>query len=122
MPTTPSLLHGSRLLVAEDDYLIAEQLAQELRAEGAEVLGPASTLAEALRLAGSEPRPNGAILDVNLDGEMVFPLVDLLRGRGVPVVFVTGYDAAAIPRDYAIIPRCMKPARLDAVIALLGHG
>ena len=64
----------------------------------------------ALALARAEERLDGAILDVNLNGEEVFPLADELISRGVPVIFSTGYDgASALPAPYRDRPRLEKP-------------
>ena len=110
-----TLLSGRRLLVVEDDFLIADDLRDELTGAGAEVLGPVPTVSRALEIIGSEPSLDGAVLDVNLGGEKVFPLVDILRKRDVPCVFVTGYDRRAIPVAYSDIPICEKPAGAQEV-------
>ena len=65
---------------------------------------------------------DGAVLDVNLPGQAVYPAVDALRRRRVPVVLVTGYGAAVVPEHYAAVPRCENPvAPADIVRALLGR-
>lgn len=64
---------------------------------------------------------DGAILDVNLGGEKVFPAADLLTERGIPFVFTTGYDASAIPVKYAEITLCEKPVRLAEVCSAIGR-
>jgi CheY-like chemotaxis protein len=103
-------LTGRRFLVVEDEYLIAADLAAVLQDLGAEVTGPAGTLEEALSLVESDgDRLDGAVLDVNLGAERVYPLADVLRRRGIPFVFTTGYDAGAFPQLYADVPRCQKP-------------
>lgn len=66
-------------------------------------------MSDGLRLLGSEGSLDGAILDVNLAGEKVFPLADELRARGVRFVFSTGYDEWALPDAYKDMPRCEKP-------------
>ena len=105
-----STLTGRRFLVVEDEYLIAADLAAALEAFGAEVTGPAGTVAEALRLVDAEGhRLDGAVLDINLGADRVYPVADVLRRRGIPFVFTTGYDAAALPQSYADVPRCQKP-------------
>ena len=102
-------LDGRRILVAEDEYDIADAIAEALAEAGAEVLGPVPTVARALHLATAPGRLDAALLDVNLRGEAIWPVVDALRGRGVPVVLTTGYDPSAIPQAYASLPRCEKP-------------
>jgi len=86
----PSLA-GRRLLVAEDEPLLALELEESLRGLGCEVLGPVSTLEEALHLAAEPGRIDAAVLDINLGGRPSFPVADHLTRRGVPVVFTTGY-------------------------------
>ena len=99
-----------RVLVVEDEYLVAQDLAQELEDLGVEVLGPVARVEDALALlASGAAQPDAAVLDVNLGGRMAFPVVDVLRGRGVPIVFVTGYDPASLPQAYARVPCCEKP-------------
>ncbi len=117
-------LASRRVLVAEDEYTIAEEIATVLGDAGAEVLGPVPGVADALRLLAAEGRIDDALLDVNLGGEAVWPVVDALLLRGVPVVLASGYDAGAIPAAYAGLPRCEKPATgqdlaraLDRVLA-----
>lgn len=115
-------LAGRRVLVAEDEYVIARDVAEALAAAGAEVLGPVPSVAAALRLAASEAgRIDAALLDVSLRGEAVWPVADALLARGVPVVLATGYETVALPEAYARLPRCAKPARgRDLVRALAG--
>ena len=111
---------GRRILVVEDDFLIAQDLQRALEALGAVVLGPVPRVADALAmLEGEAVQPDAATLDVNLDGEMVYPLADDLRARGVPFLFVTGYDAGSIPRDYAEVPVCEKPGDVGPCLGQL---
>src|SRR4051794_18185888 len=92
-------LKRSCLLVVEDDYLIASDLAASLESLGYEVIGPAGSVAEALKLLEVEgSRLDGAVLDINLGNERVYPVADFLKARGTPFVFTTGYDAAVVPK------------------------
>jgi CheY-like chemotaxis protein len=101
-------LAGRRILVVEDDPLIA-MLEEDLMLRlGCEVIGPAATLAEALALAATSS-PQGALLDVNLQGEAVFPVADLLARAGVPFVFVTGYGERGLPPAHAGRVTIQKP-------------
>lgn len=110
MRTTPDhSLHDCRILVVEDEYMLAEDLTQELLYAGAQVIGPAPTMEAALKLIEPDLPPDGAVLDVNLGGEPVFPLADALIARGVPLVFTTGYDPATLPERFAHVPTCGKP-------------
>jgi CheY-like chemotaxis protein len=103
-------LQGRRLLVAEDEYLLAVDIAQSLEDAGAEVVGPASSVKDALGLVASEDgKLDGALLDINLREERVYPVADALLAAGVPFIFATGYTAHVIPEAYADVPRCEKP-------------
>jgi len=102
-------LKRRRLLVVEDDYMLADDLASWLGALGAEVVGPVGCIHDALALIVGNGRLDGALLDINLRGERVFPVADALAARRVPFVFTTGYDRVAIPPSYAAIPVCTKP-------------
>ena len=111
---TPALYSykGQRVLVVEDEYLLAEDLREGLEHQGAEVMGPAATVADALALLRTGPAPYVAILDINLGGEMVYPVADALRARGIPFIFATGYEPWSIPKAYADVPRAEKPVEL----------
>ena len=108
-------LQGRRVLVVEDEYVLASDLCDELEGAGAIVVGPAPTLEAALALLDDGARLDGAVLDVNLGGVMVFPLADLLVERQAPFVFTTGYDAGALPERFAAIINCEKPADTGAI-------
>lgn len=112
-------LRGRRVLVVEDDYITAEDMKAELESSGAKVLGPVPDLTGALDLLASAPPPDIAILDVNLSGEMVFPLADRLREQGIPIVFATGYECSAIPEPYARHPCLEKPLDVRQVAQVL---
>jgi CheY-like chemotaxis protein len=118
-PLAGANLRGLRLLVVEDEYLLAEDLRQSLERLGVEVLGPVPTVAQALQLLRSEEPLDGAILDVNLQGDYIFPVLDLLRERRVPFVLATGYDAWALPAAYADAPRCDKPLDMRRLAIVL---
>ena len=105
--------------MVEDDYITAEDLKAELETTGAEVLGPVPDFEAALNLLASVPFPDVAILDVNLGGEMVFPLADRLRERGIPILFATGYECSAIPEPYACHPCLEKPLDVRQVAQAL---
>jgi CheY-like chemotaxis protein len=109
-PRASSALRGRRILVVEDEYMIAQEIAEMLAAAGAEALGPVPSVSDAIQLIASEGWIDGALLDVNLNNEAVWPVADALRARDVPVVLATGYDANVIPPAYAHLPRCEKPA------------
>jgi CheY-like chemotaxis protein len=89
-----SALAGKRVLVVEDEAIIAGMIEDMLTDLGAVVVGPAGTLAKAVELASREAI-DAAMLDVNLRSERIDPVVETLRGRGVPFILATGYGAAA---------------------------
>src|SRR5215213_2242767 len=97
-------LKGRRFLVVEDEYLIAADLAAFLEAQGIEVIGPAASVNEALALLESDTDGlHGAVLDVNLQDDRVYPVADVLMSRGVPFVFTTGYDTCVIVDEQRLI-------------------
>jgi CheY-like chemotaxis protein len=112
-------LHRCRVLVVEDEYLLADELAMVLADQGAIVLGPVPSVEQALALLEDEAAPDGAVLDVNLGGNPVFPLADDLIARGVPMIFTTGYDATALPPRFAQVVRCEKPINFGRITAAL---
>ena len=106
----------------EDEYFLVQDMAQAFLAAGAAVLGPAPTMAEALRLVAAAARLDGAVLDINLRGEMVYPLADILNARAIPFVFATGYDRESIPERFNRHVRCEKPVVVEKVArALFGE-
>jgi CheY-like chemotaxis protein len=103
-----------RVLVVEDEYLVAMDMSTYLEAAGAQVVGPASNVNAALEVL-ERTELDGAILDVNLHGEMAFPIADALAARGIPFVFMTGYDARMMPARFASVKRCEKPTTPEAI-------
>jgi DNA-binding response OmpR family regulator len=109
---------GRRILVLEDEALIALDLAMTLGDAGWEVIGPAGSLAAARRLI-EDGAPNLACLDLNIGTETSHDLARDLLARGVPVVFVSGRDARALPEDLRGVPVLGKPVRTSALLATL---
>jgi CheY-like chemotaxis protein len=101
-------LNGLRVLVVEDEAAISLLLEDMLLDLGCEVVGPAGRLATALDLAANEAF-DLAILDVNIAGESIYPLVEALEGRKVPFVFSTGYGSGGIKDAYRDRPVVQKP-------------
>jgi CheY-like chemotaxis protein len=99
-----------RILVVEDEMLVAMNIEDMLLALGHEVAGLASRLAPALQLA-EEGDFDLAMLDVNLAGETSFPVADILRRRGIPYLFATGYGIDGIEEGYRGAPVLQKPFR-----------
>lgn len=115
------MIANRRILVVEDEALIALDLEMAIEDAGAKLVGPAPTLAEALQLAdGFEI--DGAILDVNLRGQDVFPLAGLLLDRGVPFVFHTGHaERVDLEKRYPGMPVCRKPTTPEELLGTLGE-
>ena len=112
-------LDGKRILLVEDEYFIVQDLARAFTLKGATVLGPVATVSDALRLVASAGPLDGAVLDINLQGEMVYPVADALMNRGVPFVFSTAYDREAIPSRFDGCVRCEKPVSPEHVAQAL---
>jgi len=121
MPTTDKTLKDCRILIVEDEYLLADELRVELESAGAIVLGPVAALIDAVELIQTEGIIDGALLDANLSGEMVFSAADMLIDRGVPIVFTTGYDASVIPSRFREVARCEKPVSIKHVTQAIGR-
>ena len=98
-----------RILIVEDEYLVAMEISEALEHEGFVIVGPVASVNDALTLLNAGQAVDGAVLDINLGNQNVFPLADVLQRRMIPFVFATGYSAAVIPAGYAAVPRCEKP-------------
>ncbi|MBB3595986.1 CheY-like chemotaxis protein [Rhizobium sp. BK529] len=103
-----SALGGYRFLLAEDDYHVAADARQRLNSLGAEVLS-VSSVSAALDIAEHEHGLDGALLDVNLSGEMVYSVAAVLKMRHIPFAFVTGSDDRLLPPFYRNDKIFMKP-------------
>ncbi|APP75456.1 response regulator [Xanthomonas vesicatoria] len=114
-----NLLTGRRILVVEDDYLLAEALNDLLVEAGARVVGPVGNVQDALSLLASGQTIDGALLDVNVRGQPVFPVADALLERGVPFSFCSGYDRYTLPPRFAHLSYCMKPYNPRTITTLL---
>ena len=113
-----SVLAGSRILVAEDEMLIAMVVETVLGDADCQVVGPFGRLAQALKSA-EQDAIDAALLDINLHGEQVFPVADVLTVRNIPFVFVTGYGAGGLPLRFRDSPTVTKPYRAAAVLNAL---
>jgi PAS domain S-box-containing protein len=101
-------ISGNRVMIVEDEALVAMVVSESLSLLGCAVVGPFSRCADALAAVDAGD-VDAAILDVNLDGEMVYPLADVLAARGVPFIFVTGYGVESIEHRFAHVPVIQKP-------------
>ena len=112
-------LSGCRVLVVEDEVLIGMVLEDILEMLGCRLAGSAATMEEAWRLAEGEF--DVAILDVNIGADPIFPLADMLRERGVPIVFATGSLPDSLPERFGDCPVLEKPYVYAGVEAALGR-
>lgn len=113
-----------RVLVVEDEPIVAISLQDMLEALGYEVVGPAFRVAPALALAG-EAGIDAAILDVNMGGEHSYAVAERLKDRGIPYIFATGYGREGIEPGHEDVPVLQKPyreAQVDAALRRLLAG
>jgi CheY-like chemotaxis protein len=118
------LLEGKRILVLEDEPLVAMLLEEMLLDLGCEVVGPAYSLEQGERLA-AEAELDAAVLDVNVNGEMSDPVANALKARGVPFALATGYGLSAPMAAGGRIPVLQKPypaGKLEATLRQLLGG
>jgi DNA-binding response OmpR family regulator len=114
-------LRSCRILLVEDNALLANYLEETLRNAGAEVVGPAATLAAAEELAGGNGGISAALLDVRLHGgEEIWPAARLLAAKEVPFAFYTAhFDPMTLPAEWSGRPVITKPSTPDNVLAAL---
>ena len=116
-------LTGRRVLVVEDESLVAMLLETILEDMGCTPVGPAATVDDGLKMA-TEEELDAALLDVNVAGRQVFPVAEVLKARGVPFVFSTGYGEGGLPEEWRGQPTIQKPfteaAIRDALMKAMG--
>jgi CheY-like chemotaxis protein len=116
-------LKGLNVFVVEDEFAVLLMLEDMLAELGCNLAGTASRMAEALKLVG-ETSPSVAVLDVNVAGEPVYPLAEVLARRQVPIVFSTGYGGGGMDPQWRGRPILQKPYRIDdlqkALLAAIG--
>jgi PAS domain S-box-containing protein len=121
-PTAEASSEGLRVLVLEDEALIAMQIEEALAAAACTVVGPATRIGEAFDLLYAQP-VDAALLDVNVAGERSFAIADILAAKQIPFAFVTGFDAASTLPEYlrsaSVLSKPFETAQLEAVIAQL---
>jgi CheY-like chemotaxis protein len=120
MNHVPNLLHGAQLLIVEDEYLLAREMADYFENIGAEIVGPVGSVEHALALIASSPIQI-AVLDVNLRDERVYPVANVLKSKKIPFVFASGYGSELEPEIYAGVPRCIKPIEFAVLAKILGE-
>lgn len=109
---------GRKILVVEDEYFIAQEIAHTLAGLGAEVVGPLADRSSAMAAIEADGI-DFAVLDINLRGEMAFDLARLAASEGIVVVFATGYEVGTLPADLQSIPFWTKPFDVEALAAAL---
>ena len=114
MTNRQNSLAGARVLVVEDEFLIADDLARALRRCGAEPVGPVGTISDAHRLITNE-LPDAAILDLNLHGVNAAELVEHLADNHVPCLIVSGYGERSFPQGLRAVASLEKPVSYDQV-------
>jgi CheY-like chemotaxis protein len=97
-----------RVLFVEDEALVAMLVEDMLHDLGVEVVGPACKIEHALALA-REAEIEAAVLDINIGGQSTYPVADVLRDRGIPIIFATGYGSSALPERFQGTPTLHKP-------------
>ena len=114
-PTDPLPLAGQRVLVVEDEMVLALDIEEGLEGAGATVVGPVPSLADAGLLLALARRLDAAVLDVNLGGETVYPLADALVAAGIPIVFASGYSETELPARFVGVSHLEKPVDVGAL-------
>jgi CheY-like chemotaxis protein len=116
--SSPPVLEGRRVLVVEDQYLVAEEMRRMVTGLGGQVIGPVARAQPALEALDSE-RVDLALLDINLGPDDAYPLAQELIRRDVPFIFATGAEPWVVPEAFRGVPRLDKPltprALADAV-------
>jgi DNA-binding response OmpR family regulator len=112
------LLQGKRVMVVEDELLVAMMIEDILLEQECEIVGPYTTLADALA-AAKDQTMDVALLDVNLHGEKIYPVARALAERGVPFLLLSGYGADAIPADEPSWRACAKPFTPEDLLRMM---
>lgn len=114
------LLRGKTVLVMEDEYFIADDIALALARIGADVVGPFGHIEHGIARLKQKPKIDLAVLDINLNGAKVFDLAAELQDTDVPFIFATGYGYGFVPERFANVPRWEKPFDIAALVKALG--
>ncbi|MCK1543541.1 response regulator [Bradyrhizobium sp. 147] len=121
MATSPNPSHqrgpltGRRIFIVEDEYFLADDIGKMFRALGAEIAGPAGHFEDAVKILHDGSILHGAVLDVNIRSQMIFPIARELKARNIPFVFTTGYDKITIGPEFEDVPLLEKPIDLAAM-------
>jgi hypothetical protein len=112
------LLRGKHILIVGDKFLATGDTQREIKKHGAQIVGPVRSVDLAIYLLHGT-MIDAAILDLNLDGEEVYPLADALSERRIPFVFATGDEMAAMAGNYRGFILCDKPTELVVIAVAL---
>jgi CheY-like chemotaxis protein len=118
MPASAPLLIGKRVLIVEDESLVAMLIEGFLEDYGCSIVGPCGTIEQALEAARSEVF-DLAVLDVNLRGKKVYPVAEVLTERHIPFLFLSGYGEEAIPPGRTNWKVCAKPFKGNELVDML---
>ena len=111
-------LEGVRVLIIEDDSLVAMSVGDMLSDLGCSIVATAGSLAQAFEKVG-DGGFDLALLDVNLRGKEVFPVAEILSERGIPFAFASGYGRAGLPEEFQTRPVVSKPFQMEELSAVL---
>ncbi|WP_077966458.1 response regulator [Ensifer adhaerens] len=112
-------LQHLRVLVAEDEFIVANDIALLLEEAGATIIGPTPTVRETLKSLSIADDIQVAVLDINLNGELIYPVADELARRQVPLIFFSGYDSLSLPERFssaARLSKCLGSAELVSAV------
>ena len=118
-PVLEKPLLGCRILIVEDNFLLAETVADVLEGAGARIVGPFVTMVEALERLTELTAIDGAVLDIGLDGQESYPLAEALQTTGIPFLFLTGVERHDLPKQFARTPHVLKPFSEEKLIRRL---
>jgi DNA-binding response OmpR family regulator len=116
----PRVRPGRRVLIVEDEAMIARLIETILSEAGYSIVGPVATLERALATIERE-RFDAALLDVRITGHDAYPVADVLGTRGIPFIFVSGFSRKQMPPRYRDCAHIAKPFMPDAILALLNE-
>ncbi len=118
--STSDKLKGCRVLIVEDEYLLAHDLEQALKLQGASIVGPIGQFDAAYRRAARD-HFDVAIIDVNLRGEPAYPIAHELMRQRIPFVFYSGYEPNVIPERFAGVSLWRKPVNTSQLVEHIGQ-
>ncbi|MBA2934173.1 response regulator [Sphingomonas sp. CGMCC 1.13654] len=118
-PVTDKPLLGCRILIVEDNFLLAETVADVLENAGARIVGPFLDMVEALERLTELTAIDGAILDIGLGDQESYPLAEALQTTNIPFMFLTGLEREDLPKQFARTPHMLKPFSEERLIRSL---